>query len=304
MDYIISNGNLNHMDEMRIREGFPKQRLVVMAANVIERCRALPMASQIYVTDIGLYPSAPHHYVERKTGIPPVILIYCLQGKGFLCMGNKRHVIGQGHAVLIPGNTPHCYGSDDKDPWSVFWIHFDGMLKARVLESLGTTETHPTLYVPDAERMRRVFEEVFACLKYHFSDAGLLAMSSELLRLLSHLKLHQGHTMPQRQRVENRVMNTIAFMEKHVDLPLKLGDLATHSGQSIPYYSKLFKERTNQSPMNYFIQIKIRKACELLDHTDYTIRQISESLGYDDPYYFSRLFKKVQGMSPSNYRKR
>ena len=91
-------------------------------------------------------------------------------------------------------------------------------------------------------------------------------------------------------------------MERHLDMPLTLKDLAAHSGQSAPYYTKLFRERTNQSPLAYFIQLKIRKACELLDQTESTVREIATELGYDDPYYFSRIFKKVQGCSPTAYR--
>ncbi len=71
----------------------------------------------------------------------------------------------------------------------------------------------------------------------------------------------------------------------------------------MPYYSKLFRERTSHSPIAYFIQLKICKACELLDHTDLGVREIAIELGYDDPYYFSRLFKKIQGVSPSKYRR-
>ena len=91
-------------------------------------------------------------------------------------------------------------------------------------------------------------------------------------------------------------------MERHLNMPLSIEKLAAHSGLSVPYYSKLFRKQTNQSPMAYFIQLKIRRACELLDQTGSTVREIAAELGYDDPYYFSRIFKKVQGCSPAAYR--
>ena len=76
-------------------------------------------------------------------------------------------------------------------------------------------------------------------------------------------------------------------------MPLSLDEMAAHSGQSLLYFTKLFRQRTNQSPMAYFIQLKIRKACELLDQTDSTIREIATQIGNDDPYFFSRIFKKT-----------
>lgn len=290
-------------ENIRIREGFPKQRLVIVPANIQERCRSLPMVGQLHITHIGAFPSAPHHYVERKKGVSQAILLYCFEGQGFLEIEDSTLSIAQGHLAVIPPGTPHVYRADADNPWSLFWIHFDGMQTALALKSLGVDARKPLLYIPNIQMMRQAFEDVYACLNYHYSDAGLLAMTSELMRLLSRIKLHQGHLLPQRQSAENRISDSLVFMERHLDMPLTLEELAARSGQSIPYYSKLFKERTDQSPMAYFIQLKIRKACELLDQPGLTVREIAGELGYDDPYYFSRLFKKIQGCSPVAYRK-
>ena len=92
-------------------------------------------------------------------------------------------------------------------------------------------------------------------------------------------------------------------MEQHLGMPLTLDEMATHSGLSLPCFTKLFRQRTNQSPMSYFIQLKIRKACELIDEADLSIRKIASQLGCDDPYCFSRIFRKTQGCSPTAYRR-
>ena len=288
--------------EKRIKEGFPKQRLVVLPPTVVERCRSMPIVSNLYVTDIGAYASAAHHYVERQHGIAAAVLIYCLSGRGLIEIDNTIQKIHPGQFVIIPPSTPHIYQADQKDPWSICWIHFTGAHTQALSDSLKLTVQNPFLYVPDTRIMRDAFENVYACLNYHYSDAGLLAMTSELLRLFSLAKLHQGFPGAQRQSAENRVVSTLAFMEQHLHMPLTLDEMAAHSGQSLPYFTRLFRQRTNQSPMAYFIQLKIRKACELLDQTDSTIREIASQLGYDDPYYFSRIFKKTQGCSPAAYR--
>ena len=169
-------------------------------------------------------------------------------------------------------------------------------------ESLGVDADNPLLYVPDVPMLCQAFEEVLACLNYHYSDAGLLAMTSELTHLLSKIKLHQSNLYRERKAAEDRVLGTIDFMQRHLDMPLSLKDLATYAGQSEANYGKLFKYRTGQSPMACFIQLKVRKACELLDQTNQSVLSIAKQLGYDDPYYFSRLFKKIQGCSPTHYR--
>lgn len=297
------NHDFHSTGKDRIDEGFPNQRLTVLPHTVLERCRILPMVKYLHVTHLGIFPSAPHHYVERKTGVSQAILIYCLEGRGFLELENSCFSIQPGYVAVIPPGTPHIYRADTAEPWSIFWIHFDGVQTDAALASIGVDRQKPLLYVPDFTIMRRAFEEVYACLNYHYSDAGLLAMTSELMRLLSRIKLHYSHPQQERQASEDRIIETIAFMERHLDLSISLEELARRAGLSVPHYSKRFKERTNQSPTACFIQLKIRKACDLLYQTDMSIKEIAEQLGYEDPYYFSRIFKKVQGVSPSTHRK-
>jgi AraC-like DNA-binding protein len=311
MAYIILYDGLSyfgfHTDGMngtpdRIREGFPGQRLVIVPANVIRRAKQLPLVSRLYVTHIGNYPKAPHHYVERKNGVDQTILIYCTGGLGWIEIDHQRFDVRPGHLILIPAGAPHCYGADLNDPWAVFWIHFAGPQAAALAETLGVSRDNPLLFVPDFALMQQTFQDLYATLNYHYSDAGLLAMTGELIRLAGRIKLHQGHPEHQRQAVNERVLETMHFMQDHLDMSLTLETLAARAGQSVPHYCKLFKQRTSQSPMAYFIQLKVMKACTLLSQTGQSVRDIARELGYDDPYYFSRLFKKVQGCSPSAYR--
>jgi len=289
-------------EEQRIREGFPNQRLIVLPAAVLDRCMSTPLVSQLHVTHIGSYPLAPHHYVERPEGADQAILFYCLSGKGELQLADQSFKIGRGSAVLIPPNHPHVYFADRKDPWSIFWVHFSGTQVDKVLDLLNVNATSPVIHVPDTVLVVKAFEDVYACLNYNFSEAGLFAMSSKLMNLFSEIRLHRGHAHPRRQAAEDSVMATISFMRKHLDMNISLDELAKQSGQSIPYYCRRFKERTDHPPMTYFLQLKVQKACELLVQTDLSVKEVAEQLGYKDPYYFSRLFKKVQGCPPSQYR--
>lgn len=276
---------------------------MVLPANIIRRCRGLPLVSQLYVTDIGAYPTAPCHYVKREKGISQVVAIGCLSGLGEVEIDGITHRVLPGHIILIPPETPHIYKADSDDPWSIFWIHFGGLQIDATLQTLDVTLRRPLVFVPDISKVKATFEDVYACLNYHYSDSGLLAMSCELMRLISHVRLLRGRSEPRHQTADAKVVETMEFMAKHLNMPIKLKDLAAHSGHSVSYFSKLFKQRTGQSPQNYFIQLKVQKACQLLDDTDMSILEISAQLGYEDPYYFSRLFKKIQGQSPAHYRK-
>ena len=99
------------------------------------------------------------------------------------------------------------------------------------------------------------------------------------------------------------VENSIEFMKKNIDKKLTLYDLTSYNGLSKTQLTDIFNERTGYSPIDFFIRLKIQKACFYLDFTDMAVSEIAEKIGYNDQYYFSRLFKKVMGKSPSAYRR-
>ena len=83
---------------------------------------------------------------------------------------------------------------------------------------------------------------------------------------------------------------------------MTLQEVADFTGYSASHFSMLFKAKTGHSPLNYINLLKIQRACLLLDTTQMRMNQICHKLGMDDPYYFSRLFSKIMGMSPRAYR--
>ena len=102
---------------------------------------------------------------------------------------------------------------------------------------------------------------------------------------------------------ENIIELSIHYMKENMEKHLSLQDIADQIGYSPSHFSMLFKKRTGHSPLTYFNLLKIQQACLLLDTTDMKINQICYKIGIEDTYYFSRLFSKMMGMSPREYRK-
>jgi AraC-like DNA-binding protein len=94
----------------------------------------------------------------------------------------------------------------------------------------------------------------------------------------------------------------IAFMKKNISNRYTLQELAVFFNYSPSQFSNKFRKETGYSPIDYFIHLKLQQACKLLDSTDKKIYEIADELGYDDPYYFSKLFKKVMHVAPEQYK--
>ena len=98
------------------------------------------------------------------------------------------------------------------------------------------------------------------------------------------------------------VDEAIQYMQENLHANLSLQDLCNFSHYSPSRFSNLFRQKTGYAPIDYFIQLKMQKASQLLDFTDRSIKEVAAHFGFDDPYYFSRRFRKVVGVSPKNYR--
>jgi len=101
-----------------------------------------------------------------------------------------------------------------------------------------------------------------------------------------------------RQKVER----SIAYMEEHVNQPLQVSTLAAQANVSPSHFFALFKQLKGCPPMDYFTRLRMRHARELLDTTSASVKEVAAALGYDDPFYFSRVFKSVHQVPPSRYR--
>src|ERR1035437_9375719 len=99
-----------------------------------------------------------------------------------------------------------------------------------------------------------------------------------------------------------RIEQSIAYMAQHLDQPLQVATLAALANISPSHFFALFKRRIGSAPMDYFTRLRMQRACRLLERTTLSVKEIASELGYDDPFYFSRVFKSVNRLAPSDYR--
>ena len=99
-----------------------------------------------------------------------------------------------------------------------------------------------------------------------------------------------------------KIEQSIAYMTQHLDEPLQVATLAARANISPSHFFALFKRQTGCAPIDCFIRLRMQEACRLLDETMLSVKEVAAMLGYDDPFYFSRIFKSVIHVAPSEYR--
>ena len=99
-----------------------------------------------------------------------------------------------------------------------------------------------------------------------------------------------------------RIERCVAYMAQNLDKPLQVATLAAQANISASHFFALFKRRIGSAPMDYFTRLRMKHACRLLECTSLNVKEVATELGYDDPFYFSRVFKSVNHVAPSDYR--
>ena len=282
------------------REGFLGERSIVLPQRIVQMEEEDPLVSSLFITDIGHYPMAEHHYRCREKGIDQYVLIYCIDGRGFYKLNGQTYFVSRNQYFILPAGVPHEYGAAEGEKWTIYWVHFRGEHASIYAEGAQKPlDVKATLNSNIANR-NNIFEEMLSTLHFGEGIEDLRYASSLLHYYLASMRyLQQWRRAPQ---LVDIVEAAIHYMEENIERRITLQDVTHYVGFSMSYFSAQFKRKTGVSPLAYFNRLKIRHACQLLEGTDLHVNQICYKLGFEDSLYFSRLFSKIMGVSPTTYR--
>lgn len=300
MDYLLILVKNLVFDKM-VRSNM--QRSVILPENTVTEIKNLALGKSIYITDIGYYPKAKNHYRKREKGTQQFILIYCVEGCGWISSHGKKVNVNANQYFIIPKNTAHTYASDKTDPWSIYWVHFAGDLAAEYSISEGNPQSISPSKISRISDRIQLFEEILQNLEMGFSIENIYYANICLLHFLASFKFLTQFRQIRKTSEMDMTESSILYMKEHLKEKLTLKELASHAELSASHYSLVFKNKTGRAPMEYLIGLRIQHACNLLDHSSLKVNEIAQRVGYDDPYYFSRIFSKVMVQSPREYRK-
>ncbi len=280
-------------------EGFPGQRLMIIPPTIaVEASRKL-ITRDLCVTHIGTFVAAGGHHVERLHGTSQHILLACISGNGSCTLAGREWNLGPGDLLFLPPREHHIYSADPRSPWTIFWIHFRGLRAGDHLSNIGISLMNPVISVDEPAVLIEAFEDTFRHAIHGFSDAAMTGLSTAFGRLLGLVKIHQRTPSSRSRRAENRLLKVLTRMREDLARSWTLEELARESHLSIPHFSELCRRQTGMPPLGLLIRLRLQRAMDLLQQGNHNVAEAAHAVGYDDPFYFSRLFRKHMGIPPS-----
>lgn len=253
----------------------------------------------------GHLQTAPDYRVERQS-YPGHDLLLCVAGAGFVRCGDRVFPVGTGQLAWIDCHHPHAHWANPAQPWELFWLRTDGRQSRLFAEALNVRGT-PVFGLRDAAAATTIFKNILALLRQQplALDAALHAAVAALIALLfeaRQLEAPSGERGFPEMASDRKLRAVLARMRLHYQHSWTVDELADLSGLSVPHFFRRFRKATGSSPMDWLRRERINQAKRRLSESRDRIRDIAVQVGYGDPFYFSRDFKKLVGLSPRHYR--
>ncbi len=279
---------------MKVKDGFKGSMMTILSRQQVDELANDSFTKDLFITHIGYFPHAEHHFRQRDEGLDEYVLLCCTAGKGWIKYSGNEVVLEAGNAFVIPAGHGHAYGADEKDPWTIYWVHFKGDKAPMYAGGLRGTIPFNTEPAPGSPVM--LFKEMLS--EFGHGQPGRYA-GTVLHHLLGSLMNYSGDRESGKNATVERCRE---YMMRNLAGAMTLNDIVKVSGVSATQCCKMFKTHCGMTPMAYLTSLRTAEACRLLELTTLSVKQISAMVGISDQYYFSRLFTKNIGKSPRAYR--
>ncbi|MCR5753513.1 MAG: AraC family transcriptional regulator [Acetatifactor sp.] len=233
---------------------------------------------------------------------PHYLIHFVLSGKGIFRSHDKEYKLEAGYGFLITPGELAFYQADETEPWSYLWVGFWGSRAEEYLNAMGLSDRHPIFSCDKSEELYDIVRDMMEHNTYGMADElrrnGLMGV------FLSVLADSAGIVA---QDVEDKgneyVRKAITYIQSNYCNPIKVTDVADFVCINRSYLYTLFENILGMSPQQFLTTFRITKAKELLESTGYSIESIALSCGYSDAMVFTKAFRAMKGMSPTQYRK-
>ena len=262
----------------------------------------------LVVGSCGIYRLSddPKMPTYRPKGRLDYQIIYIASGLGHFHFDKPENetIVPAGNMVLFRPKELQKYEYYGEDKTEVYWIHFTGSDVKNILRSYGLQDNQRVFPVGSSLEYEQLFKQIIQELQRcqeHYEE--MLALLLRHLLIVFQRELTREHIL-KNEYLDREMYSAVAYFNENYNQDISIENYALTRGMSVSWFIRNFKNYTGMTPMQFIVSLRVNNAQILLEQTNYSIYEIAKIVGYDDQLYFSRLFRKQKGVSPSQYRKR
>ena len=257
--------------------------------------------SLLHLQEIGsLQATKPH--ISKRENLSSYLFFIVRSGSGTLVYDSTVYELNAGHCVFIDCKRPYSHETSE-NLWNLSWVHFNGPTAANIYQKYIERGGLPAFIPADFELYKNSFENLYeiASSSSYTRDMEINAGLSNILTFLMKDSWHPEEAQPGTKKTV--LLDVKTYLDENYNKKITLDDLAERYFINKYYLVRSFKEQFGVSVMDYLLGVRITKAKNLLRFSEMSADQIGLTVGIGDQYYFSRVFKKVEGISVREYRK-
>jgi AraC-like DNA-binding protein len=245
---------------------------------------------------------APYQWKQGRI-LSDFSFVYLTQGSGtFQVRGAKPLLVTAGDVLLIKPGLWHDYAPSQETGWKEYWIMFNGKQADKLVSQVELPRRAPLIHYGTDTSLRHLFAQILdiaaeAPPLAEILHTGLVLQMAALIQSRLQLQREQG------DREESFVHQAKQRMANAGEQQIDMQALAHGLGVSYPHFRRVFKQSTGLPPQQYLLNLRINRAKQLMEEQDIKLSDVARSVGFEDPYYFSRLFKQKTGITPSLWRR-
>jgi len=256
-----------------------------------------------YIQEIGKLKSLKSHTSKRES-LDSFLFIIVVSGSGTFTYLGKKYTLKSGDHLFIDCKKSYSHESTNSDPWELMWVHFNGILMAQYYLYFSSKATSIVFRPEDPSEFNAILEKLLRLANKKSTDSELLAshlLSSLVTRTLTD---NAYQTKNDLDIIADKIQQIKDFLDCNFQKKTPLDMLADRFFISKYHMSREFKKAYGITIANYIIAKRITYAKKLLRFTDMKIEEIGRNCGIEDNSYFNKVFRKFEGMTASEYRKK
>lgn len=281
-------------------DGSLSQEKLVSTNRIIYTASDFAKKSLLYLQEAGFLQATKVHE-SKRTSLDSYLFFIVLSGSGSFFYHGKSRKLNQGDCVFIDCENGYMHKTSNH-LWNLQWVHFNGASMNAIYNKYLERGGENIIHTSNIGGYTKILESIYeiAGSKDYIRD---IELNEKLAELLSKIMKATVKIDKSKTNKVSSLDNIKSFLDEHYTETLSLDEISEKFYINKFYLTRIFKEKYDLTIMDYILQQRVTKAKELLRFTDLTVADISEKVGFKDANYFSRIFKKIENLTPSGYRK-